>query len=138
MFQKYADALNLMDLVIAAKGDIEAATIAWDNLFTFVFPNFVCPESLLKEDDTLDAMRSRGGFRAEVEEMVAMFAKNRETLEQELHKIPPAIAEVAFPVYMTWYLNIYQEVPVRLDKLTTFYEFYRRYGYMIVEGRRKQ
>lgn len=133
MFQKYADALSLMDATIAAKDDIDAVQVAWDKLYTFIFPNFVCPQSVLNGESVF-TIKPQAEFEAEVEEMVVMFAKDRDTLETELRKIPPVIAEVAFPVYIARHLLRDHRLSVHPEKITTFDEFYNRYGYIVING----
>lgn len=151
MFQKYTDALALMDATIAVNDAVIAANgefitwyygergtelsapicTAWDNLYTFVHANFPAPAS------TYGATEDVEKFAADVEEMVVMFGKNRETLEEELRKIPPVIAEVAFPVYIARYLLRDQRIAINPVKLSTFDEFHNRYGYMIIAGSEK-
>jgi hypothetical protein len=154
MFQKYTDALALMDTtiavndaVIAANGDFgtwyysERGTeinapicAAWDNLYTFVHNNFPAPVSF---GNSPYADPDKEKYVSDVNEMVAMFGKDRETLETELRKIPPVIAEVAFPVYIARHLLRDQKLAIIPDRLTTFNEFHQRYGYMIITGSEK-
>ena len=131
MFQKYVDALTLMDQVIEVGQTEDAATPVWDKLYTFVHANFPAPKSAYNADwDSVETAE----FEADVEEMVVMFAKDRDTLETELRKIPPVIAEVAFPVYIARHLLRDQRVAINPSKLETFTEFHNRYGYMIING----
>jgi hypothetical protein len=151
MFQKYIDALALMDATIAVndaaiadngefttwyyseRGTELSAPIcaAWDKLYTFVHANFAAPVSF---GTSPYADPDKEKYAADVNEMVAMFGKDRETLETELRKIPPVIAEVAFPVYIARHLLRDLRVAISPDRLTTFNEFQQRYGYMIIEG----
>lgn len=155
MFQKYTDALALMDATIAvndaaiaANGDFgtwyysERGTelsapicAAWDNLYTFVHSNFAAPVSF---GTSPYADPDKEKYAADVNEMIEMFGKDRETLEEELRKIPPVIAEVAFPVYIARYLLRDQKLAINPSRLTTFDEFHNRYGYMIIEGSDKR
>ena len=131
-FQKYLDSLAMMDEVIAVAAT-PAVNLAWDNLYTFLHANFISPISAGNTRFT-GAKANVQEFAAEVEEMVVMFGKNRATLEEELRKIPPVIAEVAFPVYIACYLLRDYNACVNPSILVTFDEFHQRYGYMIIEG----
>ena len=155
MFQKYIDALALMDATIAVNDAAIAANgefttwyysergtelsapicTAWDKLYTFVHANFAAPVSF---GTSPYADPDKEKYAADVDEMVAMFDKDRETLETELRKIPPVIAEVAFPVYIARHLLRDLRVAISPDRLTTFNEFHQRYGYMIIEGSTKR
>jgi hypothetical protein len=150
-FQKYIDALALMDATIAVNDAVIAANgeystwyfsehgtklsapicTAWDNLYTFVHANFPAPVSF---GNSPFADPDKEKYAADVDEMVVMFSKNRETLEEELRKIPPVIAEVAFPVYIARHLLRDFRIAVSPSQLTTFDEFHNRYGYMIISG----
>jgi len=150
-FQKYTDSLALMDATIAVNDAVIAANgeystwyyseqgtelsapicTAWDNLYTFVHDNFPVPVSFGTSPYS-DPDKEK--YAADVDEMVAMFGKDRATLEEELRKIPPVIAEVAFPVYIARHLLWTQRVAVSPSHLTTFDEFHNRYGYMIICG----
>lgn len=44
-FQKYIDALNLMDLVIAAKGDRDQEHKTWDDLYQYIYEHFSVPDT---------------------------------------------------------------------------------------------
>ena len=145
MFQKYIDALALMDTTIAVNDAAIAANgefttwyysergtelsapicTAWDKLYTFVHANFAAPVSF---GTSPYADPDKEKYAADVDEMVAMFGKDRETLETELRKIPPVIAEVAFPVYIARHLLRDLRVAISPDRLTTFNEFHQRYG----------
>jgi hypothetical protein len=153
MFQKYTDALAMMDQVIAAKNAVNAEhgedckwywsenaaeirkpiTTAWDTLYTHLHSNFVCPQSVLKTN-SVDTEIPREVYDVEIDEMVAMFSKDRSALEEELRKIPPVVAEVAFPVYVARHLLWTERMPISPDELTTFNEFHKRYGYMIIKS----
>ena len=155
MLQKYIDALALMDTTIAVNDAAIAANgefttwyysergtelsapicTAWDKLYTFVHANFAAPVSF---GTSPYADPDKEKYAADVDEMVAMFGKDRETLETELRKIPPVIAEVAFPVYIARHLLRDLRVAISPDRLTTFNEFHQRYGYMIIEGSTKR
>lgn len=148
MFQKYTDALALMDATIAVNDAVIAANgefttwyyseqgtelsapicKAWDNLYTFVHANFPAPVSFGNSPYSNPAKEK---YAEDVNEMVVMFGKDRETLEEELRKIPPVIAEVAFPVWIARHLLWTQRVAISPNRLTTFNEFHQRYGYMI-------
>lgn len=132
MFQKYANALALMDAVIAVNGPVNAE---WDTLYTFVHANFMAPKSAYTADKTGPDVTE---FESDVEEMIEMFGKDRATLEVELRKIPPVIAEVAFPVYIARYLLRDCRVEMSTSKLATFKEFFERYAYMIINGAYKR
>ena len=127
MFQKYLTSLDLMDQVIAVAKDEPEANLAWDRLFTFVHANF--PRPVSAREKSWEKPTEVGN---DVELMIEMFVKDRETLETELRKIPPVIAEVAFPVYIARHLLCHHHAAVWPKALTTFDEFYVRYGYMIV------
>lgn len=153
MFQKYTDALAMMDQVIAEKNAAIAnhgeadkwywsanadeirkpINAAWDALYTHLHSNFVCPQSVLTTGSVYTE-EHRAAFDAEVDEMVAMFNKDRSSLEEELRKIPPVVAEVAFPVYVARHLLWTERMPITPDELTTFGEFHKRYGYMIIKS----
>lgn len=155
MFQKYTDALALMDLTIAAKDAVIAEhgetdnwwwsdkgaeirkpiNTAWDTLYTYLHSNFVAPASTQGHNFTKE---EQAAFDSEVEEMVAMFDLNREPLEEAVRKIPPVIAEVAFPVYVARHLLWTKRMPVSVSELTTFNEFHQRYGYMIIRSSDKR
>ena len=129
-FQKYLDALTMMDEVIAVATDTVPATAAWDKLCTFLYANFISPDSA----GNFDVKKYVPEFETEIEEMNIMSGKDRATLEEELRKIPPVIAEFAFPVYIARYLLVEHSVNVGWDHLAIDEEFHRRYGYMVREG----
>jgi len=129
-FQKYLDALTMMDEVIAVATDTVPATAAWDKLCTFLYANFISPDSA----GNFDVKKYVPEFETEIEEMNIMSGKDRATLEEELRKIPPVIAEVAFPIYIARHLLVECSDNFDPGHLATFQEFHRRYGYMIEEG----
>ena len=129
-FQKYLDSLVMMDEVIAV-ADTLAVNLAWDKLYTFLHANFISP---ISTGNVGSKVIHPPEFVADIEEMVVMFGKDRATLEDQLRKIPPVIAEVAFPVYIARYLLRDCRVHVDPANLVTFEEFHQRYGYMICEG----
>jgi hypothetical protein len=157
MFQKYTDALALMDATIAAKNAANAEhgedsqwywsanaveirkpiNAAWDTLYTHLHSNFVCPQSILTTGSVYTE-EHQAAFDAEVDEMVEMFKMDREQLVEALRKIPPVIAEVAFPVYVARHLLWTERMPISPNELTTFNEFHKRYGYMIIKSSDKR
>ena len=157
MFQKYTDALALMDATIAAKNAANAEhgedsqwywsananeirkpiNAAWDTLYTHLHSNFVCPQSVLKTG-SVDTEVDQAEYESEIDEMVEMFKMEREQLEEALRKIPPVVAEVAFPVYVARHLLWTERMPITPNELTTFNEFHKRYGYMIIKSSDKR
>lgn len=153
MFQKYIDALALMDQVIAAKNAVNAEhgedskwywsanaveirkpiNAAWDTLYTHLHSNFVCPQSVSTTGSVYTEV-DQAEYESEIDEMVEMFKMEREQLEEALRKIPPVIAEVAFPVYVARHLLWTERMPINPQELTTFNEFHKRYGYMIIKS----
>lgn len=153
MFQKYIDALALMDQVIATKNAVNAEhgedskwywstnaveirkpiNAAWDTLYTHLHSNFVCPQSVLKTGSA-DTEVDQAEYESEIDEMVEMFKMEREQLEEALRKIPPVIAEVAFPVYVARHLLWTERMPINPQELTTFNDFHKRYSFMIIKS----
>jgi hypothetical protein len=68
----------------------------------------------------------------ESQDLVVMFKQNREQILEKLRSIPPVILEVTFPVWIARYLLCYAKAGVCPTKLSTFDEFYRRYGTMVL------
>lgn len=132
MFQKYTQALSLMDAVIAVKHDNNLARAKWDELYRFIFANFAAPASTGVYYDTVAS-----GFELEVQQAATMFItadQDRAMFESQLRKIPPVVAEVAFPVWVALSLLRYHRVHVTSESVETFYEFHNRYAFMILNG----
>jgi hypothetical protein len=58
-----------------------------------------------------------------------------------LMAIPPEYRDTVFPVAIARYLLAYKRVTIQPNMTTTFEEFHRRYGVMVIEGlevRRRQ
>jgi hypothetical protein len=135
-FQEYITSLDLMDKVVIAE-DVHAA---WDELYTFIYANFPKPET---SSDTWhvscpsgyqDKHTSRKDpiDHVEGQDMVLMFKQDREQIIERLRSIPPVILAATFPVWVARYLLRFAKVPVDAARITTFNEFYRRYGNMIL------
>jgi hypothetical protein len=125
-----------MDKVVIAE-DVHAA---WDELYTFIYANFPKPET---SSDTWhvscpsgyqDKHTSRKDpiDHVEGQDMVLMFKQDREQIIERLRSIPPVILAATFPVWVARYLLRFAKVPVDAARITTFNEFYRRYGNMIL------
>ncbi len=135
-FQEYITSLDLMDKVVIAE-DVHAA---WDELYTFIYANFPEPETA---SDTWH-VSCPGGYQdkhkprkdpidhIEGQDMVLMFKQDREQTIERLRSIPPVILAATFPVWVARYLLRFAKVPVNAARITTFNEFHRRYGNMIL------
>jgi hypothetical protein len=128
MYEKYVDALKLMDATIAANKDEDRKGVSekWDELYTFIHANFIVPDS------------AKGGFEFKAEYDLCRplidgtFAAPSAELEEQIRKIPPVILEVVWPVAIARYLL--RDVRIVWDhrKSSTFTEFHHRYGNMIL------
>ena len=123
-FQKYVMALKFMDLVESSTD----RNTTWDALYTYIYANFPEPETVGMGGQDWQKIYNH----LESQDLVVMFKQNREQILEKLRSIPPVILEVTFPVWIARYLLCYAKAGVCPSKLSTFDEFYRRYGTMVL------
>lgn len=125
-FQKYIDALNLMDLVIAAKGDRDQEHKTWDDLYQYIYEHFSVPDTSNKNWNDIILK-----VHTEVLDMKKMFNQSHDEIIAAIRAIPPVILEVTFPVWIARYLLRYESIGVVPTRLKTFDRFFKRYGTMV-------
>ncbi len=130
MYEKYEHSLKLVDACIQVCEDRVAVSKAWDDLFLYIHSNFVHPQT-----ENWNCERSNKCH--EEVNMVRPFidgtyGKPGWELEAMIRSIPPAIAEVVWQVAVARYLLRDIQVEFRHSEVTTFHEFYTRYGFMIL------
>ena len=123
-FQKYVMALKFMDLVESSTDQ----NTTWDALYTYIYANFPEPETVGMKGQDWQKIYNH----LESQDLVVMFKQNREQILEKLRSIPPVILEVTFPVWIARYLLCYAKAGVCPSKLSTFDEFHRRYGTMVL------
>ena len=125
-FRGYITALDLMDRAETATNACEA----WDELYTHLHSNFPEPETASMEDVDWKEIKKH----VECQDMVLMFNQNREEIVEKLRRIPPVILAAGFPVWIARYLLKFAGLGSKVcpNKLTTFSEFHRRYGTMVL------
>lgn len=126
-FQKYIDALNLMDLVIAAKGDRDQENKTWDDLYQYIYEHFPDPDTSKMNWGDIAVKNN-----TEVLDMKKMFNQSHDEIIAAIRAIPPVILEVTFPVWIARYLLRYESIGVVPTRLKTFDRFYKRYGTMVL------
>jgi hypothetical protein len=111
----------------------EAETL-WDQLFTYIHANWAEPATA-----AVDGVMKWSSFTAaekvEISDCGKMLAMSYKELEEKLNALPPYFAEYVFPVSVARYLLMRsgnKALPLNHRNLTTFKEFYRRYGTMIL------
>lgn len=149
MYTKYITALKLMDDVITAR-DITASrdeqsaacNAAWDIAFTYIHANFAEPISA--GDATIFAETGVASTAcidmATLEKELARckpiidgtYPAGNGAMETVLRSIPPILLDVVWPIGIARLLLRDYGLPIRHRTLTTFPEFHRRYGYMIL------
>ena len=149
MYSKYIEALRLMDLVIAVKDavppegekwarwetpkgpghHIAPVQPAWDECFTYIHANFAVPET------------GKNGFTPEqYQQEVALcrplidgtYPSCGPEMEAVMRGIPPVLLDVVWPVGIARFLLRDCRVPFNHRLSTTFSEFHKRYGRMIL------
>ena len=135
--ERYIKSLDLMQATIVA-GE-EHCDPAWDELYGYMHSVFPEPETAYVESETRLGYEKLTKDRYqmildhfETEDMVVMFQQSHEDIIAKIGAIPPVILAVTFPVWVARYLLRFQRVAVNPSKLTTFGEFHRRYGPMII------
>ena len=135
--EHYIKSLALMQATIDAGP--EGCNPAWDELFGYMHSVFPEPETAYVRDEDGDLVKISKERRQmildhfETLDMLVMFQQTHEDIIAKLSAIPPVILAVTFPVWVARYLLRFKmEVVISTSKLTTFEEFHRRYGPMIV------
>lgn len=136
--EHYIKSLALMQATIDAGPDCNPA---WDELYGYMHSVFPEPEtayaviyedpewkSIYTDKERLQILMDH----FETLDMVVMFRQTREEIIAKLGSIPPVILAVTFPVWVARYLLKFMNVPASPSLLTTFDEFHRRYGPMIL------
>ena len=134
-YEKYINTLARMKAYIAA--DHEHVNTAWDELYGYIHSVFPVPETAYTDEEI--SLRKMSRERRELieehletQDIVVMFAQSEQEIIEKISSIPPVILETTFPVWIARYLLLFCRLDVNPSKLTTFDEFHRRYGPMII------
>lgn len=143
MYTKYITTLNLMDNVIALKGEKrdEAGNhpceAAWDVLFTYIHANFAEPATSSNLPAT-DADTIKFEYERCREVLLNNAVDNGAALgalEVAIRTIPPVILDIVLPVAIARLLLSAKgqyALPICHRNLATFTELHVRYGRMIL------
>lgn len=128
-FQKYIDSLNLMDVIIASKGNLDLEHKTWDDLYQYIHEHFSVPDTSNKNWDDIILK-----VHTEILDMKKMFNQSHGDIIAAIRAIPPVILEVTFPVWIARYLLKFESIGVVPPRLKTFNVFFKRYGTMILSS----
>lgn len=162
MYTKHITALQLMDAVItASKLDIDKpqkeqlCVTAWDETFTFIHANFAIPETVRNNipdylwdklvhgiNQTAVNNDTPGINYEKIQKEINLcrplidgtYLSGSIEMETAMRDIPPTILEVVWPVAIARFLLRDHAVPLLHRKSSTFPEFHRRYGLMILSS----
>lgn len=109
----------------------EEANAAWDHLFTYIFADWGEPQSAMGQDLKYTYVTAAG--RTETLDCQAMLRMPADEVQAKLESLPPYFTESVFPVAVGRYLLRELSIPMNHRQTTTFSEFHRRYGRMILE-----
>lgn len=142
-FAKHIHVLNLLSqipgVVVGQSRRNESMTVeqandCWDHLFTYIHAHWAEPLSAMQGKDDWERCFT-SSERSEIMDCQAMLKMNWTELETKLASLPPYFSEVVFPVAVARYLLLNTggiALPMHHRKCTTFGEFHRRYGAMIL------
>ena len=148
--QKYITAVNLMNNVVeAAKQPIpEGGSIytlpckAWDELYEFIYPNFDSPVSAHKEVTELADKKLIENEIQECQDMLRI--GDMDVILEKIKALPPEFTDMVFPVAIARFLlcigwdDRRGKIAIAPAKLTTFDEFHKRYGKMIISSAQRR
>lgn len=133
--EKYLMAIELMNAIDVQSNDTHAQ---WDALYSFIHANFPAPTSSAEHRKWLTVIEAANSTSDEVnyvnECAKLLRAANLELLIEQLTKLPPEYSDIVFPIAITRYLLGVKRVRLTPAKVTTFDEFHRRYGILIVRA----
>ncbi len=107
----------------------DEAGAAWDHMFTYIHTHWAEPltAGLNRHDE-----RRTAPEMTELIDCRAMLCMKHDELVEKLETLPPYFREEIFPVAIARYLLRDLQLPVLHRKITTFSEFHRRYGTMVL------
>ena len=115
---RYETSLALMNTVITRDKPGKTILQAWDDLYRFIHENFECPKNYL----------------VEINDVAEFFLHSRDEILRRLREKPPEYSEQLFPIAIARHLLRDCGIDINLNNSTTFDEFYRRYGSIIING----
>ena len=141
-FGKYIHVLELLHTIPRKEGKtwdgkpllvadmtFREALAVWDHLFDYIHTNWMLPAT---SDARYVAPNSETA--AELQECRELLdATGAKEIEERLEKIPPHYSEALFPVAVGRFLLRELQLPFNYRMSTTFGEFHRRYGRMILD-----
>ena len=146
LFAKYIHVLHLLSTIPAPSAEDRAryrntgitsdeATQAWDHLFTYIHERWAAPATAFPRLGKRDYDRkTTAEMMKERLDCKAMLAMSRDELVAHLATLPPYFTEEVFPVAVARYLLRDLRLNFFHRKATTFTEFHRRYGDMILSS----
>jgi len=159
MYEKYVEALRLMDVCIATKEAIKpegegwperalqvpagwtgqtSASMhpchqAWDDCFNFIYANFVRPETSIPSNGKLDYNMKHPEIDMVRPIIDGTYPSGGPEMEAVLRGIPPVLLDQIWPVAVARFLLRDKRLPLSHRWLFTFKEFHERYGNMILK-----
>lgn len=157
MYEKYVEALRLMDICIATKdavkpegegwperplrnaypGCAQTAKMhpchqAWDDCFNFIFANFAWPETGQKNGEGCNWDTKHREVEMVRPLIDGTYRAGGPEMEAIMRSIPPVLLDEVWPVGIARFLLRDQRLPLNHRWLFTFKEFHERYGNMIL------
>lgn len=115
---------------------VEATLELWDGLFSYIHENWLPPETA-----TTEGQAAWGSFteaqRQEIADCGAMLKMSYDELHEKLRTLPPYFLEHIFPVSVARFLLMVignKSLNLHHRQSTTFKEFHRRYGTMVLSS----
>lgn len=113
---------------------VDQATACWDYLFQYIHANWAPPKTASSDTKAQWDSFSKEE-KAELSDCKKMMEMSYQELEEKLETLPPYFLEHIFPVAVARYLLMFSGnkiIPFNHTKSTTFKEFHKRYGSMIL------
>lgn len=98
----------------------------FDTVFEYIHANFAVPETATVGNPSHNEV-----------ELCREILEDRVTAYENMRKIPPVLLETVFPIAVASYIMSTSDglkLPVLIGKTEQFREFYKRYGFMILES----
>ncbi len=148
--EKYIRAIELMNAVPGSdplgykmpqesrEPTVDETNARWDELFTFIHDNFPRPNTYHEIGEYEAAAYFAQNNQEAMMDIAEVYDLLRNQKEDDvlarLTTLPPEYRDTVFPVAIARYLLAYKNVSIWPRIMTTFDEFHKRYGVMIVES----
>lgn len=160
MYEKYVEALRLMDVCIATKEAVKpegedwperALQVpqgwtgpttakmhpchqAWDDCFNFIFANFAWPETGQPDGGCCNWNTKHPEVEMVRPLIDGTYKSGGSEMEAIMRSIPPVLLDEIWPVGIARFLLRDHQMPLNHRWLFTFREFHNRYGNMILSS----